>query len=275
MERYRMTPLHILVYDDMPERSAKWAATIRAVCNDAIVQTPNKAEYQSLLEVIDSRRKRWRTGITAEDSSERHAADTADVIIVDYDLIHYSLHGDTGNTLAYLLRCYTTCGIIVVLNEYGNNVFDLTLGRMDPSFGDLDLGELQLGNVGLWSRDVRGYRPWHWPVIPDARLDFERCVDDAEQSLNERIVEVLELERVLDWIPHSVRERLSRPKRIEELTFLDSVTTSLGGVANKDRLNPHQIARGCGGKDPHLVEFNFDAPPKRFGRCTASGVATP
>ena len=61
---------------------------------------------------------------------------TADVVVVDYDLLRFSeIHVDTtGSRLAYLLRCFSKCGFIIVLNEFGTNTFDLSLGSPVEGF---------------------------------------------------------------------------------------------------------------------------------------------
>ena len=128
-----MKPLNILVYEDESSIAKGWKEAIEAVCHQASVETVDRPDFQELLRVIHRRRAESRKseneGNAVDCSIE---ADEADVIVVDYDLLRYFDDADTtGSRLAYLLRCFTQCGFIVVLNAYGPNVFDLSLGQSD------------------------------------------------------------------------------------------------------------------------------------------------
>ena len=235
----------VLVYDDEPNVAEGLAEEIRAVYDGNVVHHSSPCHFQSLLQLVHSRRASWREGSSDVGESSCHEVDDADVIVVDYDLLQYSgaTADTTGSRLAYLLRCFSTCGFIVVLNEYGTNRFDAALGSPTDEFADLHLGYEQVGNPGLWSTPFHGFRPWHWPVIPDARSRLERCVKDVLNNLDEPIVAVLGLDRVLDWLPRRALDFLSGRQRAEEVTFRDFVANSRGGVATKDNLVPSQIAR--------------------------------
>ena len=197
-----------------------------------------------LLQVINRRRTMWRKTTDDTGMFECHPTDSADVVVVDYDLLQYSNPVDTtGSRMAYLLRCFSKCGIIIVLNEVGVNVFDLSLSRPTQGFADIYIGDMQLGNVGLWKAHFNGYRPWYWPVITEASMDFERCVIDVQENLDIRVIEFLGLERVIDWIPRRARDFLSGKERMEDVTFREFVASSIGGIAVKDRLIPELTAR--------------------------------
>src|SRR5579872_7631420 len=48
---------------------------------------------------------------------EQILLDTADIFIVDYDLVKAANEDYlTGETVAYLARCYSGCGVVVALN---------------------------------------------------------------------------------------------------------------------------------------------------------------
>ena len=168
-----------------------------------------------------------------------------DVVVVDYDLLKYSSTIDTtGSRLAYLLRCFTSCAFIVVLNANGPNPFDLSLSSPSEDFADLHIDGKQLGNPGLWNTDCKGYRPWYWPVIPEAVKSFNVCVNEAEQNLEEPIIGFFGLDRVIDWIPWRAVGFLSGSRKpIEEVTFKDVAQSFRSGTANKDELIPSQTAR--------------------------------
>ena len=239
-----MRSLEILVYDDQFNLAKSWAKKIKDSYSDAVVKPANSEDFKQLLTLINSRRKAWREAGDESGTIDLHEADTADVIVVDYDLLQYSDPVDTtGSRLAYLLRCFSKCGFIIVLNEFGRNVFDLSLGSPPEGFADIHIGDEQIGNPGLWQAPFDGYRPWYWPVIPNAKKNFERCVNDVRGNLEKRIFDFLDLDRVIDWIPRRAWNFLLGKQKIEEVKFKDFVRYSHGGISDKDKLIPEQIAR--------------------------------
>lgn len=239
-----MDSINITVYDDVLEIAQGWASKIQDACSGANVDSATREDFESLLKEINRRRRAWRAEPDVVDRVGSHPIDDADVVVVDYDLFQFAAPLDaTGSRIAYLLRCYTRCGVIIVLNQFGINVFDLSLGQPTQGFADVHLGNVQIGNVGLWKAQFEGYRPWYWPVVTDITADFERCVLDVQKNLDEPIVSFLGLERVIDWIPRRARRFLSRRKEIERVTFREFVETSVGGVTGRDKLIPEQIAR--------------------------------
>ena len=108
--------------------------------------------------------------------------DNASIFIIDYDLLSSQEEGEekneefftgslTGEIVAYLVRCFSKCKLIIGLNQYGNNPFDLTLRGDLDSFADLNLGGDQLDNPNLWMGDWQDseqeFRPWSWPNLCD------------------------------------------------------------------------------------------------------------
>lgn len=152
--------MRMLVYDDNPKIAERLAARIRTVCGDANVTAVKRETFQALIGLMNRRRAAWRAEEKDAPLIESTDVDEADVIVIDYDLLLYSDEGDTtGSRLAYLLRCFSKCGLIVVLNEYGTNSFDLSLRSPSEGFADLHLGDAQIGNPGLWTGSFEGYRP--------------------------------------------------------------------------------------------------------------------
>ena len=239
-----MNSLNVLIYEDQSEVAKTCASKIRDVYNEASVEPVDTKDFQALLSLINRRRNAWRDGENEADMIERHDSDSADVIVVDYDLLQYSDTADTtGSRLAYLLRCFSECGFIIILNEFGRNVFDLSLGSPPEDFTDIHIGGEQIGNPGLWQAPFDGYRPWYWPVVPNARENFEQCVKDVRENFDTPILEFLGLDRAIDWIPRRAREFLLGKKKIEEVTFKGFVKSAHGGVSSKDMLIPEQMAR--------------------------------
>ena len=241
-----MNSLQVLIYEDQPEVATGWASKIEGACSNAVVKTADREDFQQLLELLNRRRRTWRDPGSDAGTLELHPADSTDVVVLDYDLLQYSDSGDTtGSRLAYLLRCFSKCGFIVILNEFGTNAFDLSLASPPEDFADLHIGGVQLGNPGLWQTPFDGYRPWYWPVIPNAKENFERCVADVLENLEAPIFEFLGLDRVIDWIPRRARDFLSGRHKIkmEEVTFKGFVTSAWGGISIKDKVPTEQMAR--------------------------------
>ena len=244
-----MSRLKILIYEDEPNAAAIWEDKIGQVYVDADagvdVRAAQQHEFEPLLRLVNNRRNKWRPkGDYTGSFDDRQEVDEADVVIVDYDLLKYAPAADTtGSRLAYLLRCFTECGFIIVLNEYGPNVFDLSLGNPSEHFADMHIGGEQIGNPGLWMTPFRGYRPWYWPVVPNAVENFKKCVDEVEANLDRPIFEHLGLDCVIDWIPRRARDFLSGNERMEHMTFRGFVENTRAGIDAKDNLIPKQIAR--------------------------------
>ena len=243
-----MSSFKALVYDDQFEAAERWANQIRNhvkdVYDSVFVETPGKQGFEELLEAINKRQIHWREGRTGFPQDERHGVDEADVVVLDYDLLKYSESSDTtGSRLAYLLRCFSECGFIVVLNRFGQNVFDLSLSYPPEDFGDLHLGEVQLANPGLWSFPFSGYRPWYWPVVPTARSNLEECVKEVERNLEAPILEFLGLDQSISWLPRRAQEFMSPKGRIEDVTFKSLAESVHVGISRKDKLTPKQVAR--------------------------------
>lgn len=111
--------------------------------------------------------------------------DNVDVLMVDFDL--FETQGVTNaDQVAYLARCFTTCGIIVVMNRFSHNPFDLTLKDYPASFSDPEFGQKQLGSwyfVGNRPGKVRSL------VLADlaqiGKENFQQRIKDVEASLRD------------------------------------------------------------------------------------------
>lgn len=246
-----MSTLKILIYEDEDSIASGWKEAIEAVCDRTSVKTSVKTVakqgFLTLLRSIHTRqRKRRKSDSQLTDDDTPSDVNNADIIVVDYDLLRYLDKADTtGSRLAYLLRCFTRCGFIIVLNAYGPNVFDLSLGSPVTDFADIHIGGEQIGNPGLWHAPFEGYRPWYWPVVPNAMRNFEKCVEEISTNLDEPILRFLNLDCVIDWMPRRALDFLSGKDAIQEITFRSFVDSDTGGVAPKDRttLDPDQIIR--------------------------------
>jgi len=156
----------------------------------------------------------------------------------------------TGEYVAYLVRCFSKCGLIVGVNQfvgvsqYGHNPFDLTLKGHPESFADLNVGQDQLNNLdlwrGTWGGVRRGFRPWYWPSLPDYLCDFEKKVDDVRKSLDsgnpdkdKPICEVIGFDpELFELLPRSISQFLGREPATT--TFRQFVTESGNCLKPKD-----------------------------------------
>ena len=173
-----------------------------------------------------------------------HPIDSTHVVVVDYDLLRYSPVADTtGSRVAYLLRCFSQCGAIIVVNKYGS-MFNPDLSyACNRDFADVHISSRDLGNAGLWERRFDGYRPWHWPVVTNTTETFEQCVADVQHNLNTPIADFLGLGRVADWLPYRTTRFLGEKHPFDEVTFEQVARSPSGGAHWKDQLIPGQIAR--------------------------------
>ena len=165
----------------------------------------------------------------------------------------------TGEIVAYLVRCFSKCKLIIGLNQYGNNPFDLTLRGDLDSFADLNLGGDQLDNPNLWMGDWQDseqeFRPWSWPNLCDLLRDFDERVKDVQESLNTPISEFLDFDRELfELLPRDIVQFIWKDKGKEhfQTTFWEFITKSGNGLRTKDvedikdsddEINKHVLAR--------------------------------
>lgn len=140
-------------------------------------------EFKEALEGIKTRQANFRKEGRWKDD-ETNLLDDVAILIVDYDLFEAESFM-TADRVAYLARCFTTVGVIVVLNRSGHNPFDLTLKDHPESYADLDIGQEQLNNRFLWGLGRDEFAPWHWPALPQFADDYKMRVEDAAQGLRE------------------------------------------------------------------------------------------
>ena len=271
----------ILIYDDEEQRAEGFKEKLEEGLKEAgkkehydiIFFDYENNEFQKAIKVLQQRQIRFRNnkGIYLEDGSEDEAEkiDNASIFIIDYDLLDSQekesqeakmealLTGSiTGEIVAYLVQCFSKCKLIVGLNQYGNNPFDLTLRGDLDSFADLNLGEYQLDNPGLWKDDWEDsgqeFRPWCWPNLCDLLCDFGKRVEDIQENLDTPISEFLDFDRELfELLPREIVQFIWKDKEKEhfQTTFREFVTKSGNGLRSKDMkevkkgINDHVLAR--------------------------------
>ena len=236
--------MKIILCDDRKRQASRWERRIREAFDKLGIDAPDisaiptdESTFSDLVATLNDRRLASRPdGPQTED--KYLVFDDADVLIIDFDLIHFGDHGDTtGTRLAYLARCYSSPTLIIVLNEFGTNRFDLRLTGNTSSFADLDMGGDQIGNVGLWSHTLSAYRPWSWPIVPDAVQARKRLVRAVSKSLEEAALPYLGFdEATVSSFSDQVTAPLGERDRLSTITLRDVVTDSPLGVVRADVL---------------------------------------
>ena len=263
----------ILIFDDEQGRPKKFKRKLENGLKEAKrdknfeIIPLNDSDFQKSIKALQQRQIQFRNNeeIHLEDGPEDEGAkiDEASIFIVDYDLLggqerESSTGFLTGEIVAYLVRCFSKCKLIIGLNQYGDNPFDLTLRGHPESFADLNVGETQLNNPDLWRGDWghsrRGYRPWSWPNLWGFLHDFNKRVGDVQKYLERPICEILDPDfgpALFQLLPRDIVEFIGKYTRMETLqtTFREFVTKSGNGLKSKDastlddNTNRHVLAR--------------------------------
>ena len=263
----------ILIYDDERQRTNKFKSKLKNALNKANqsdnfdVMSVKDDEFRDAIEALQKRRIEFRKNkaICLEGSPKDGGIkiDNASIFIIDYDLLGNQVEKSptgylTGEIIAYLVRCFSRCKLIVGLNQYGSNPFDLTL-RGDPeSFSDLNLGETQLSNPDLWRGDWGGsrrrYRPWSWPNLSNSLDNFDEKVKKVKDNLDKPIYKIVGFDlELFQLLPHVIIQFIGQniEKEPDQVTFRDFVTESWNGLNFKDTeelengvdINDHILAR--------------------------------
>ena len=236
----------ILIYDDEKPQTEAFRKNLmrglkKAKLEDVFdVKTLAENKLQISMEILRTRQERIRDN--GEYPDETTQFDETSIFIIDYDLLKSTARGFfTGENLAYSVRCFSKCKLIVALNQFGTNSFDLTLKGHPESFADLNLGADQLDNPGLWQGNWgdsrRGYRPWYWPNLSRFLRNFDQKVGDAQQNLDKPICKVLGFNQELFGVlPRAVVQFIGKGKGNDpaKTTFREFIRESGNGLRPKD-----------------------------------------
>lgn len=236
----------ILVCDDDGPSVERWSNRLRDTESVAKrFEILGTHEFASDIDELEQRRLAARTEKQRRESMT--SFDRARILIVDYDLINAKgEHFLTGETVAYLARCYSKCGLILIMNQFGgDNAFDLTLGVDRESFADVNIGSAQLANVGLWTGSSQGFRPWHWPALLREYGAWEKRLDQIKTQLDVQLVDFFGFSsQFLELLSRRAREFVEGSLPIEKLTFRTFVETSPNVLQRKDKLtDDDQLSR--------------------------------
>ncbi len=253
-------PMKLLVADDVKDRLDGWMRRLNDVPEvdetfGGDIVTLTGEELAAEIDELSKRRAAARGGEITEGKSE---FDSASLVIVDYDLTNLRGHSnETGVGVAYLARCFSDCGFIAALNQFGENPFDLSGLGDYAGFADLDLGSDQLDNAGLWTteRQWPTYRPWAWPVLPSEITRLRTLTDQLEKvGLGAPVLKTLGLSEglVTAFAPEVAAPLGAAP---DDATFETLLAESSMGLRPGDViLKPRRRARAAAARASQWLE---------------------
>lgn len=233
-----------IVVDDDENVSAKWKSQLASLLAGRLSVTVETFSLDSLneeVQILEDRRANARSGSATSGKINASRIDKCSVLIVDFDLLdawhrqERSRSEITGETVAYLARCFSGCGYIVAVNRrHRSRVFDLTLKGIPESFADMDIPEESIASSALWfpSRDAPHFRPWYWPSIPTAIDAYEDCVRAIEEAPNDPVM-----------LKMGLQKGDIEVLRMEVLEFILGVGGQTRGLDDALSLAPAEVAR--------------------------------
>jgi len=227
----------IYVFDDEEQFSREWVNRLEKVVPEQFELIEiNPPQFVEMIHELTSRQQ-----LNSSEKYNKIELDEVSIFFIDYRLINPQKKiYTTGEEAAYLIRCFSKCNLIIGLNQFSENEFDLTLKGHPESYCDINLGSDQLDNVGLWKTDGWDFRPWYWPMIPDFLSSFKEKVERVKKVLfDEAITSVLQLEDIIKKTPRDVTGFLGNdPVRF---TFHDFIMQSGNGLKLKDKQDDIEI----------------------------------
>lgn len=241
-----MTRTKILVYDDDPRAAERFAAEIKKGCRRSAepveVEIISREDFHDDLAVLRRRQKDVRDEKTPDLADPRTCFDDADILVLDFDLSEYDEKGMiiTGELVSYHARAFSDCGIIVSVNQFGVQFFDLTLQNHPELWAELNISDADLSTSTLWAqRQPRGFRPWSWPILPLLATQFEQMVNDVEQDIEANVCRFLGFPRdVVLTMPRDIASFIGKP----EAASFKSVALSRAKPRDQ-KLPPYLISR--------------------------------
>ncbi|OJF94124.1 hypothetical protein [Pararhizobium antarcticum] len=224
--------MNILICDDTVQPLTGLSKDLEKILpGSATIKVATGNEVVELAEQLEGRRKAAASGNGQAIEWGKSQFDSVDLLFIDYNFVQLEhSSGLTGQRLAYLARCYSEASYIVVLNQFGENRFDLTLRDHPETHADLHLGLSQVTNPGLWSDDGwPEFRPWTWPILPDAINKMKRATEEVANALDTPILKYLQLDEIAGAIPRNVRQFLGE----EDVTFRQFVEKAGFDVSDK------------------------------------------
>lgn len=247
----------ILVYDDKPDRCQEYIDKLRRVKPIKKIFKVDPMDIDDFKEEMTRLAERQQKLRKRKEGSYDMELDKTSIFIIDYDILHAFDKQSflTGERVAYLIRCFSKCGLIIGYSAYEKNEFDLTLkGNLD-SFADLDVAIEQLNNSGLWGEKTTKFRPWYWPHLPKYLDSFQKKVKDVIDNVNEPIWKVLKFpEEIVGTLPRFVSQFIGGDPF--KTTFREFVVNSGNGLKGGDK-NPNDelVGRIAAARISKLLEW--------------------
>jgi hypothetical protein len=214
----------ILVHDDVfANRFVSKIREIREVRQQFQIVPLYKEDFRKQMGVLIQRQRdaRRKAKVDQEYDADSEFDRTA-IFVVDYDLLRSDPDVEwNSETAAYLVRCFSQCGLIVGMNSPACNEFDLTLSEDVDSYADTNVVSKQLGNPGLWTEKRQAFRPWYWPHLIKELESFDKQTRIVRENLEESILQTIGLDSVAGSLSESITEFIGNQKRIGKTTFAD------------------------------------------------------
>src|SRR5688500_17614162 len=105
---------------------------LKSAPRNVVVEPNDRDQIRKAVFALDKARLETRKQKELVPADGAELFNDADLVIVDYDLLELEdTSALTGEDIAYLLRCFSTCGYIILLNppDLGTHFFDLRLRR--------------------------------------------------------------------------------------------------------------------------------------------------
>lgn len=216
--------LFVVVLDDEREQGEAFERAIGEALQGVDVEVERWKPNERDVDELEERERNFREyGFWRIEG--QLVIDRADVLVVDWDLLFLKEGYKDAEPWAYLVRGFSRCKIVLMVNRWNGlpNPFDLGL-RDDPferndqrSFADLDVGKEQLGMTWLWlgnAVEAGSFRPWYWPVVFQLVRDWDRRVEDVVGALlDDPCTSVHEFLRFDEeswrWLPYKALEFLN------------------------------------------------------------------
>ena len=183
----------VLICDDDSTLEAVWVRSVRSATpgetyvvegrlpgSEETLDVGNLAVEVAVTELL-ARRSAARGSGSRERAAQKCLFDDVNILVLDYDLIHIDERKThhTGEGLGRLARTFSTCGVVVVLNQFRDVQFDLALRGHVWSYADLNIHAELLGTEGLWTDPPwNGFRPWSWQTLSRA-VGTQRSREDV------------------------------------------------------------------------------------------------
>lgn len=212
---------------------------VKTVKKQFTVEPLDEEEFKNSVTELRKRQRNLRVGKPLNE--EECSLDKTAVFVIDYDLLTKPVVESisSGEDAAYLVRYFSKCGIIIGLNQFGTNPFDLTLRGHLGSHVDLNIGAKQIGQEGLWSSEWKQdvFRPWYWPNIINLLETLPSRIKDVLENFDVPLLETLGFEKqTIRSFDNSIAEYVvGRSKAsLFDASFSKFVLDSGNGFKSKD-----------------------------------------